>query len=129
AAEVADDFDRNHEHAQRAITSARQRNARELLAKALLHDGWTLWTRGRDREANEAYAEARRLFADVGDRSGVAFAMNNIALAFHRTHQDGEATKTFSDALAIAREIGDTAVQVYLLNNWIYVLTDQGNLA
>jgi tetratricopeptide (TPR) repeat protein len=128
AAEEADDIERMREHSAKAALVAGKRSAHLLRAKALLRQGWALWTLGRDGEATPIYEEAKELFTRLGDRSGLARTLNNIALAHHRKHRSSEATKTFADALALAETIGDTRTQAMVLNNWGYVLADRGEL-
>jgi tetratricopeptide (TPR) repeat protein len=129
AAEAADDIDRERVHAERAAVLARARGARVLLAKALFHHGWALWQLGRNTGAEHAYEEAKQIFSAVGDRSGVARCLNNMALAAHRDRHDADATRAYAEALRLAREIGDTITQAWVLNNWAFMLTDQGELA
>ncbi|HEY5927724.1 MAG TPA: protein kinase [Kofleriaceae bacterium] len=128
AAEEADDIERMRERSEKAALVAGQRNAHLLRAKALLRHGWALWTLGRDDEAAPIYEEAKQLFTRLGDRSGLARTLNNIALAYHRKHRSSEATKTFADALTLAETIGDTRTQAIVLHNWGYVLADSGDL-
>jgi serine/threonine protein kinase/tetratricopeptide (TPR) repeat protein/TolB-like protein len=128
AAEEADDIERMRERSEKAALVAGKRSAHLLRAKALLRQGWALWTLGRDEEAAPIYEEAKQLFTRLGDRSGLARTLNNIALAHHRQHRSSEATKTFADALALAETIGDTRTQAMVLNNWGYVLADGGDL-
>src|SRR5262249_43809697 len=71
----------------------------------------------------------KQLFTELGDKSGLARCLNNMALVLHRTHRDDEATKAFADGLQIAEQIGDTVAQAWLLQGWSYVLADQGELA
>ena len=129
AAESADDMERERAHAERAVTLARARGARVLLAKALFHEGWALWVLGRDADAQRAYDEARKIFTELGDRSGLARCLNNIGLAEHRAHHDDDAAKTFEQALQLATEIGDATAQAWVLQNWGFMLIDQGDLA
>jgi tetratricopeptide (TPR) repeat protein len=128
AAEEADDIERMRERSEKAALVAGSRSAHLLRAKALLRQGWALWTLGRDEEAAPIYQEAKELFTKLGDRSGLARTLNNIALAHHRKHRSSEATKTFADALALAETIGDTRTQAMVLHNWSYVLADRGDL-
>ncbi|HEX7699162.1 MAG TPA: protein kinase [Kofleriaceae bacterium] len=128
AAEAADDTERERVHAERGVALARSRGARGLLAKALFRYGWASWVLGRDAEAKAAYDEARKIFIDLRDRSGLARCLNNIGLAAHRDRRDDEATKAFDQGLRLATEIGDTTAQAWLLQNWGFELIDQGEL-
>ena len=129
AAEAADDIERERVHADRAVVLARKRGARVLLAQALFHEGWALWTLGRDAEAKTAYAEAKQIFTDLHDRSGLARCLDNIALAEHRDHHDDGAARSFEDALRLAKEAGDATAQAWILNNWAVMTTDEGDFA
>jgi tetratricopeptide (TPR) repeat protein/TolB-like protein len=128
AAEEADDMDRMRVHAERAAMMASKRGARLLRAKALLKQGWALWTQGRDDDSEPIYEEARQLFTELGDRSGLARTLNNIGLAHHRRHRDTEAGRSYAEGLALAEAIGDTEAQSWLLNNWAYLYFDAGDL-
>ncbi len=128
AAESADDTERERVHAERAVTLARSRGARVLLAKAQFRHGWALWTLGRDAEAKLAYDEAKQIFTELHDRSGLARCLNNIGLAAHRDRREGDAARAFEDALKLATEIGDTTAQAWVLQNWSFMLIDQGEL-
>jgi tetratricopeptide (TPR) repeat protein len=128
AAEAADDIERMRVSAEKAARMAKQRNARLLYAKALFREGWALWTLGDDTEADRVYHDAQRLFVELGDVSGLARTLNNLALADHRKHRDREATETFAKALALATSVDDTQAQAWVLNNWAYVLADAGDL-
>ncbi len=128
AAESADDAERERVSAERAALFANKTGARLLVAKARFKQGWAEFTLGRDVDAQLHYEEARKIFTEVGDRSGLARVLNNLALTQHRSHKDTEAAKSFEEALAIAREIHDTQAEAWVLNNWGYMLTDQGEL-
>ncbi|MDQ3337952.1 MAG: protein kinase [Myxococcota bacterium] len=128
AAESADDAERERAAAERAAFLANKTGARLLLAKARFKQGWAEFTLGRDSDAAKHYEEARKIFAEVGDRSGLARVLNNMALVAHRAHRDDEAAKLFEESLAIAREIQDTIAEAWVLNNWAYLVTDQGDL-
>jgi tetratricopeptide (TPR) repeat protein/TolB-like protein len=128
AAEEADDMERMRMYAEKAALMAAKRGARLLRAKALLKQGWALWTQGRDEDVAPIYAEAKELFSELGDRAGLARTLNNIGLAQHRQHRIDEAGRSYSDGLRIAEEIGDTEAQAWLLNNWAYLHFDAGDL-
>ncbi|HUS28613.1 MAG TPA: tetratricopeptide repeat protein, partial [Kofleriaceae bacterium] len=114
-------------YAEKAALIAGKRGARLLRAKALLKQGWALWTQGRDDDVAPIYEEAKQLFSELGDRSGLARTLNNIGLAQHRQHRDTEAGRSYADGLRIAEEIGDTEAQAWLLNNWAYLYFDAGD--
>jgi tRNA A-37 threonylcarbamoyl transferase component Bud32/TolB-like protein/Tfp pilus assembly protein PilF len=128
AAEAADDTERERVHAERGVALARARGARGLLAKALFRFGWASWVLGRDADAKAAYDEARQIFIDLRDRSGLARCLNNIGLAAHRDRRDDAASKAFDQGLRLATQIGDTTAQAWLLQNWGFMLIDQGEL-
>jgi TolB-like protein len=129
AAEAADDMERERTSAERAVSLARSRGARVILAKALFHQGWALWTQGRDAEAKRAYDEAKQIFTDLHDGSGLARCENNMGLAAHRDHRDDDAARSYDAALRHATEAGDTTAQAWVLQNFGVMYADQGELA
>ncbi|HSD86296.1 MAG TPA: tetratricopeptide repeat protein, partial [Kofleriaceae bacterium] len=129
AAEEADDFERMRIHAEKAAVWANKRGARQLRALALHKQGWALFTQGHDVDAMALYEEAKKIFTELGDRSGLARTLNNIGLVQHRRHDDTDANRTYEQALKLAKDIGDTEAQSWVLNNWGYVHADAGELA
>ncbi|HWM95258.1 MAG TPA: tetratricopeptide repeat protein [Thermoanaerobaculia bacterium] len=93
--------------ARQAILRGSELRARLLVAEARLEEGRALHRLGELPEATGAFSEARRLFADAGDRRGVAEALR--AEGELRANQaDAEGARALYDqALAIHRETGD----------------------
>ena len=93
-------------------------------ARPMPSTGW-----GESPEAARAAEEARRIYAEAGDRAGLAQALNRIG-GVSWNHGDLEkARTTWEEALAIRRQIGHRSGVAVSLHNLGLVLWEQGDLA
>jgi tetratricopeptide (TPR) repeat protein/TolB-like protein len=93
--------------AARAAKKAAAQGARHLLARARFEEGSALQNLGRPDEARVALEDSGRMFAEAGDRRGVAGSLNNVALILANRGDFAGARKMSQEALAIYREIGN----------------------
>lgn len=79
AASALSDFTRQQEAAARAARRGEALGARILVAEARASQGLAFWSRGQLPQARTALEEAKRVYASVRDRGGVADTVNDIA--------------------------------------------------
>ena len=116
AAETVSDYKRAQAAALAAATTAQSQGARLLVAAAWLKAGAAALRLGQREDAVRLLEDARRTFADAGDRFGVARTLNNLATAI----SDADARRavaTYEEGLAIARAIGEQDLIARFLNN------------
>ena len=123
------DFRREQAAASQAAAKGNALGARLLVAQARLREAYALDRMGDVPKVAVAAEEARRIFAEAGDRAGLAHALNMIgSMSWH--HGDLEATrKTWEECLSIRRQIGYRKGVWASLHNLGLVLWDQGELA
>jgi tetratricopeptide (TPR) repeat protein/tRNA A-37 threonylcarbamoyl transferase component Bud32 len=93
--------------AGRSAQKAQAQGARHLLARARFEEGSALQNLGEPDKARAALEDAGRMFAEAGDRRGVAGSLNNVALVLANRGDYAGARKMSEEALAIYREIGN----------------------
>jgi tetratricopeptide (TPR) repeat protein len=112
-----------------ALDAARRCGDRR--GEAVIH--WNLGVRHRLgqhlRKATEHYQAARELFDGLGDRLGVAYSLNGLALTHMRDRRLPEARLAFERTLVIAREQEAPFLVAALLRNLGCVDTKLGDLA
>ena len=116
AAETLSDYKRARAAADAAAVEAESQGARLLVASARLRVGGAALRLGQRSDAVRLFDEARTIFADAGDRAGVARTLNNLASAI----ADGDTTRAvalYEEGLAIARAIGEQDLIARFLNN------------
>ncbi|PYQ08869.1 MAG: hypothetical protein DMF82_00595 [Acidobacteria bacterium] len=123
------DFKRGAAAANRAAAEGRAQGARILVAHALLREAYALDRLGQVSPAGLAAEEARRVYAESGDRAGLAGALNLMgAISWH--HGDLEkARATWEECLRIRRQVGYRSGVAASLHNLALVLWEQGDLA
>ncbi len=128
-AEATKDFASSQKAAARAGATARAQGARLFLARARLLEAWALGEQGRYVEATAAAQEARQIYAEAGDRGGLARALNRMATV--RPNQDdlAAARATYEEAAAISRQVGDRRWTALVLNNLALTYSDTGDFA
>ncbi len=129
AAESSSDYRRMLAAGTAAAQKGEALGARLLEAGGRLYQASALIRLGEPRQAAVAAADARRLFAAAGDRSGEADALNRLANVAYEAGDYGEAKTIFSDALAIWRGVGNLEGLITALNNVASTLVMQGDLA
>jgi len=127
AARSTSDFERQLRSATAAATAAERRGARLLLARARVLRGLALRHLGRIDEARQAYAEARGIYIDLGDRGGDATAANGLAVLEHAQGNGELARELYLESLATSREIGDERGTARALNNLAILERWQGD--
>jgi tetratricopeptide (TPR) repeat protein len=73
--------------------------------------------RAGSERALECYRKSLRLNEEVGDRPGVALALNNIGFHYDRLKDKKKALEYYSKCLAIREETGEKASIAHSLNN------------
>jgi eukaryotic-like serine/threonine-protein kinase len=116
AAETLSDYKRAQSAATTAGREAESQGARLLVASARLKAGTAALRLGQKEDSVRLFEEARTIFADAGDRAGVARTLNNLASAV----SDGDTTRAvalYEEGLGIARNIGEQDLIARFLNN------------
>jgi len=85
-------------------------------ASALWGLGWIDDLAGRDRDALHCYQEALKLWSDTGDRRGIFYAVEGIAIAATRAGRFIPAVQLFAGAGAIASDVGSSSMSPW--NTW-----------
>jgi tetratricopeptide (TPR) repeat protein/tRNA A-37 threonylcarbamoyl transferase component Bud32 len=117
AADTLSDFTREQASAARAAASGAAQGARLLVASARLREGGALLNLGQTDRAVRLFEEARGIFADAGDRAGVARTLNNLASAISDGPERKRAIALYEEGLGIARAIGAQDLVARFLNN------------
>jgi|SRR5579859_301461 len=107
AAESLGDYKRDDAACARAAQKAHALGASLLYAQARGDQSWALSNLGRSDEAVRAAAEAKQIFAGVGDQRGVARTINFSGIALESKGNSIGAKKMYEQALLISREIGN----------------------
>jgi eukaryotic-like serine/threonine-protein kinase len=103
--------------AQNAARKGETQGARQLVARAKLAEGRTLFNLGDPKNSQTASEEAQRLFAATGDRNGEAMAFHNIAAAISAQGDNAGAQKLDQQSLETCRAIGNKKCMVDTLNS------------
>ena len=96
-------------------------------AKALTGAGTFAWHRGDYDKATELHGEALGLYKELGDDSGVAFALMCLGAQYNEPGDYERAAPFFEEALALSRRIGDRRNIVTTLHNLADVERQRGN--
>jgi len=106
AASMGDDKLRR-DSADRAATKADHLSARLLVARARTTECRALANLGDNDRGSAACDEARRIYADAGDRGGLARALHSSAEIPLNQGDYAAAERLYGQALAIVEQIGD----------------------
>lgn len=128
-AEAAPDAAKTRDAAKRAAAQARSQGARLFLARALLIEAWALGELGQYTEATAVAQEARQIYADAGDRGGLARALSRLATVRPDQADLLAARSLYEESVRIAREVGDRRWMASVLNNLALTYSDSGDLA
>jgi len=128
-ARALSDFLRVEKAAGRAAELGRAKQARLLVASALLLESSARRNLGDPKAAIGKSREARGVFEAAGDRSGVAAAANDVGNSLYDLGDLPGAKKSYEEVLAIYRAIGNRRGQAGALDNIANVLGDQGEYA
>ncbi|HEX2843876.1 MAG TPA: hypothetical protein VHP64_01375, partial [Candidatus Limnocylindria bacterium] len=104
------------EAADRALAIAELRNLEEIAAEALVNKGAALAQLGRRRESTALHAAAFELSLRLDDRQFELRARNNYATVL-REDDPPRASRMMEEATALARDIGDRAMYIWLIGN------------
>jgi tetratricopeptide (TPR) repeat protein len=97
-------------------------------ARALTEAGTFAWYQGDYDQAIVFHARALRLYRELGDEHGVAFAL--MCLGAQETEKKGDtdrAASLFEEALSLSRRIGDQRTSAFVLANLATVERHRGN--
>jgi eukaryotic-like serine/threonine-protein kinase len=128
AAGARADFKRQAEAAARASERGTAQGSPLLVAQARLLECRALRNLGQADKALAACQEGRRLYADAGDRSGVAEALTHAANVLYDRGDLPGAAGLYEKALVTYQELGNRGSEAGALNNIAVVLKSQGNL-
>ncbi len=117
------------EAAERAAVNANRQGARLLAARARNQECRALANLGENERAKPVCEEARRIFAEAGDRAGLARALHAMAEIPLNQGDLVVAGNLYRQALAIMREIGfEQGVATELINLGV-IAKKQGEFA
>lgn len=128
AAGARADFKRQQTAAARASERGKAQGSPLLVAQARLLECRALRNLGQADRALAACEEGRRLYADAGDRSGVAEALTHAANVHYDRGDLPGAAGLYEQALTTYQELGNRGGEAGALNNMAVVLKSQGNL-
>jgi len=114
--------------AERAASKAERQGARLLLARARNLECRALANLGENAKAGVVCEEARRIFAETGDRGELARALHSMAEVPLNQGDLATAGKLYRQSLAILREIGDQQGMGSELINLGLIAAMQGDL-
>jgi serine/threonine protein kinase/tetratricopeptide (TPR) repeat protein/TolB-like protein len=115
--------------AERAASKAERQGARLLQARARNLECRALANLGENAKAAEACEEARRIFAETGDRGEMARTLHSMAEVPLNRGDLATAGKLYRQSLAIVREIGDQQGIARELVNLGLITAMQGDTA
>ena len=129
AARSISEFHRAEKAAVRAATLAEADGARLLAATARLNQGIARRNLGDPKGALAIYEQARRLFAETKDPSGLASTINGMGNCKYDLGDLAGARQSYEEVLRIYREVGNKRGEAGALGNVANVIGDQGDLA
>lgn len=128
AAGARADFKRQQTAAARAAERGTAQGSPLLVAQARLLECRALRNLGQANKALAACEEGQHLYADAGDRSGVAEALTHAANVHYDRGDLPGAAGLYEQALATYRELENPGGAAGALNNMAVVLKSQGDL-
>jgi tetratricopeptide (TPR) repeat protein len=128
AAGARADFQRQRTAAARAADKGAAQGSPLMVAQARLLECRALRNLGQAESALTACGEGRRLYAEAGDRSGIAESLTHAANIRYDRGDLGGAAGLYEQALATHRELGNRGGEAGALNNIAVVLKSQGDL-
>ena len=115
--------------AERAASNAERQGARLLQARARNLECRALANLGENAKAGVVCEEARRIFAETGDRGELARTLHSMAEVPLNQGDLAAAGKLYRQSLSILREIGDQQGMGSELNNLGLIAVMQGDMA
>lgn len=128
AFESLGDFPHEIQAADQAINLARARKASQLLGNALIAKSWALDNSGRAKEAEAVAREAKDLYSLWDDKSGVGWALMNIANAVSDEGDHAAAIVGYKQALEYFQQTGNEHGVAVAMNNMGFDMKDSGDL-
>jgi eukaryotic-like serine/threonine-protein kinase len=128
AADKVGDLRREESASARAVGKGQQQGARILTANALLIQGSALSALGDNSKAVATIKQAQEIFSAVGDRQGVARALNDLGIIERHQSDVPAAQKHLEESLEISRQTGSKLGMVQSSNNLGNILWDLGDL-
>ena len=127
SAKSLSDFRRQQSAASAGVKKATEQGAHLLVARARMVEGDAYLNLGEPQKATASWEDARRLYAEAGDRGGGARALNNMGTVFYQQGDLPEARKKYEESQIVARDLGDAKSIANALNNLAAVLRDQAD--
>ncbi|MGA7624323.1 MAG: tetratricopeptide repeat protein, partial [Candidatus Acidiferrales bacterium] len=129
AANSIGDFKHDAAAAAKATEKGRALGATLLVARSQHLRCWALHKLGQRQESKSCCEESQRIFAEAGDRDGVASVLVTTATALHEQGDLALAQSRYEEALMIHRNTGDLGGVAVTLNNLGNVYVARGNFA
>jgi serine/threonine protein kinase/tetratricopeptide (TPR) repeat protein len=127
AATSLEDDRLRRDSAERAAAKAYRQDAKLLVARARESECRALANLGENDKAGAACEEARRVFAEIGDRGGLARALHSEAEVPLNRGDLVSAEKLYREALAITEEVGDKRATASQLVNLGLISVKRGD--
>jgi tRNA A-37 threonylcarbamoyl transferase component Bud32/TolB-like protein len=127
-ARTISEFTRAEKAAIRAATLAEADGARLLAGTARLNQAIARRNLGDPKGALAIHEQARKLFSEAKDPSGLASAINGMGNSRYDLGDLAGARQSYEEVLAIYREVGNKRGEAGALGNLANVIGDQGNL-
>jgi predicted ATPase/DNA-binding SARP family transcriptional activator len=107
-----------------ALALSQRCNYREGVARALHHQGNTLWYMADYEQAGRCYEEGRRIYEELGQVEAATTLTGNIGVVQWRLGQHHEALALYEVTLRAVRQVGDIARIALWLGNVALVYVD-----
>lgn len=127
-AQHTEGLEETRDAARRAVAKARALGAKLMIARGRQLESYALGELGQYTEATTAAEEARAIYAEAGDRAGLARILSRLANLRPNQADLTGARALFEQSLAIAREVGDRQWTGLVLSNLALTYSDQGDL-
>jgi serine/threonine protein kinase/tetratricopeptide (TPR) repeat protein/TolB-like protein len=129
AAASLDDNKLRVDAAEAAASKAKKQGAKLLVARARNLQCRALANLGENEKAIATCEEGKRLYAEAGDRGGLARTLQSMAEVPINQGDFIAAEKLYREVLAIARAIGDQSYTARALNNLGVIAKRRGDFA
>ena len=123
------DYKRDQAAAAKAAEKAVAQGARLLVARARYSECWAIGRLGQPKQAIASCEEAKRIYAEAGDRAGLADVLNAIGVVLDRQGDFAGAKTRYEEALSVFRTTGNKRGMAAALNNIAIVPYSQGDFA
>ena len=113
----------------RALAIADKNTWSEPWARAAFALGTLQYSMGDISGTIEVQEEALAIYRPLGDRRGIAVALNGLGVCYHSIHQHDRAERELNEAIGIWRELGHDAAAARTLVNLAAVALDANDVA